>query len=312
MGNLQAEVGKTTPAWVLELQPVVVTDPAFTGWCFHHLSSVMGANHMPHTSGPTATAGPSPLEASLTKMAQVVERLAAGTTSITHPAQPKEGTATVYTKYQVAVIKGYCGLRDTGAIPTIWALFQTSKHTEDHRLNLEKRMREWSTLNGTEINHGVFFSKDTIDDIVKLRPNPGDGHPTLKTGERGVSILACLPRSQNDIEAIRIREQAAEDSKPNRTLAEALKLAALESRQPASGSLELKLNIATYLAKLWALFGKTCHLYQKVAQIHQLFRQPAVMAAKQAFTLLLCRQITWAIYEDSRQFFATRLHPEDF
>jgi hypothetical protein len=117
---------------------------------------------------------------------------------------------------------------------------------------------------------------------------------------------------QNEIEAIRIREQTAEDSKTNRTLAEALKLAALESRQPASGSLELKLNIATYLAKLWALFGETCHLYQKVAQIHQLFRQPAVMAAKQAFTPLLCRQITWAIYKDSRQFFATRLHPDDF
>ena len=36
------------------------------------------------------------------------------------------------------------------------------------------------------------------------------------------------------------------------------------------------------------------------------------MAAKHALTPLLCRQITWAIYEDSRQFFATRLHPDDF
>jgi hypothetical protein len=245
-------------------------------------------------------------------MAQVVERLASGAGSNATPAQQKDGTALIYTDYQVAVIKGYCGLRDTGAIPIIWALFQTSKHTEDHRLNLEKRMREWATMNGVEIDHGVFFSKETIEDIVKLRPNPGDGHPTLKTAERGVSILACLPRSQNEIEAIRIKEQAAEESKTNRTLAEALKLAATESRQPASGSLELKLNIATYLAKLWALFGETCHLYQKVAQIHHLFRQPAVMAAKQAFTPLLCRQITWAIYEDSRQFFSTRLHPDDF
>jgi hypothetical protein len=245
-------------------------------------------------------------------VAQVVERLATGTAAAATAAPQKETTATVYTEYQVAVIKGYCGLRDTGAIPVIWALFQTSKHTEDHRLNLEKRMREWSAIHGVEIDHGVFFSKETIDDIVKLRPNPGDGHPTLKTAERGVSILACLPRSQNEIEAIRIKEQAAEDSKANRTLAEALKLAATESRQPASGSLELKLNIATYLAKLWALFGETCHLYQKVSQIHQLFRQPAVMAAKHAFTPLLCRQITWAIYEDSRQFFSTRLHPDDF
>ena len=146
-----------------------------------------------------------------------------------------------------------------------------SKHTEDHRLNLEKKMREWSTIHGTDIDHGVFFSKETIEDIVKLRPNPGNGHPTLNTAEKGVSILACLPRTQNEIEALRLKEQAADDSKANRTLAEALKLANMESRQPATGSLELKLNIATYLAKLWALFGETCHLYQKVAQIHQLF-----------------------------------------
>jgi hypothetical protein len=312
MGNLQAEANRTASAWVLELQPVVATDQAFTEWCFHHLSSILGTSPAQHTQIPTTGAGPTPLETSITRMAQVVERLATGTAATTHPSQQKESTTTIYTDYQVAVIKGYCGLRDTGAIPIIWALFQTTKHTEDHRLNLEKKMREWSTLNGIEIDHGVFFSKETIEDIVKLRPNPGDGHPTLKTAERGVSILACLPRSQNEIETIRIREQAAEESKTNRTLAEALKLAAMDSRQPASGSLELKLNIATYLAKLWALFGETCHLYQKVAQIHQLFRQPAVMAAKHAFTPLLCRQITWAIYEDSRQFFATRLHPDDF
>jgi hypothetical protein len=181
MGNLQAEVGKTALAWVLELQPVVATDPAFTGWCFHHLSSVMGANQTPHTARPTATAGRSPLEASLTRMAQVVERLASGTTAITHPAPPKDGTATVYTEYQVAVIKGYCGLRDMGAIPTIWALFQTRKHTEDHWLNLKKRMQEWSTMHGTEIDHGVFFSKDTIDDIVAMA-KPGGWPPDIENG----------------------------------------------------------------------------------------------------------------------------------
>lgn len=167
-------------------------------------------------------------------------------------------------------------------------------------------------MDGIEIDHGVFFSKETIDDIVKLRPNPEDGHPMLKTAEKGVSIFACLPHTQVEIESLQMREQAAEDSKANRTLAEALKLSSMDSRQPAAGSLELKLNIATYLAKFWGLFGETCHLYQKILQIYNLFWQPAVMAAKHAFTPLLCRQITWAIYEDFRQFFAECLHPDDF
>ena len=40
--------------------------------------------------------------------------------------------------------------------------------------------------------------------------------------------------------------------------------------------------------------------------------KPEVLAAKQAFTPILCREITWAIYEDSRSFFNTRMHPDDF
>lgn len=76
---------------------------------------------------------------------------------------------------------------------------------------------------------------------------------------------------QIEIESLQIREQAAEDSKANKTLAEAIKMATMDSRQPVMGSLKLSLNIATYSAKLWPLFGKTCHLYQKVAQIYQLF-----------------------------------------
>ena len=75
-----------------------------------------------------------------------------------------------------------------------------------------------------------------------------------------------------------------------------------------SNCLELKVNIATYLAKLWVLFGEMCPLYQKVLQIYHLFCQPAVMATKYAFTPLLCCQITWTIY----QFFSTSLHPDDF
>ena len=85
-----------------------------------------------------------------------------------------------------------------------------------------------------------------------------------------------------------MKEQSAEESKLNWTQAEALELSTTESRQPARGCLERKLNIAMYLAKLWALFGEMCHLYQKVFQIHQLFCQPAVMAAKHAFTPSQC------------------------
>jgi hypothetical protein len=133
-----------------------------------------------------------------------------------------EAAPSLYTEYQVAVIKGHCGMRETASIPVIWALFQTTKHFKDHRLNLDKRMKEWLAQNGVEIDHGVFFAKDTIDNIVKVRPSPGDGHSTPKAAKNGVRILACLPRTQQDIESICLKEQAADESRQNQTLAEAL------------------------------------------------------------------------------------------
>jgi hypothetical protein len=104
----------------------------------------------------------------------------------------------------------------------------------------------------------------------------------------------------------------AENSKPNRTFAEAIKLSAAVSPSPASNALELKRNVTTYLVLLWVLFGKMCHLYQKVYRVYNILCLPAVMTAKHAYTALLCRQITWAMYDDSCNFFLTHLHPNDF
>jgi hypothetical protein len=107
-------------------------------------------------------------------------------------------------------------------------------------------------------------------------------------------------------------ENAAEESKTSRTFAEAIKLSSAVSCSPASNALELKLNVATHLSLLWAIFGEMCHLYQKVLHVYNILRLPTVMTAKHAYTVLLCRQITWAIYIDSHNFFLTRLHPNDF
>jgi hypothetical protein len=86
-------------------------------------------------------------------------------------------------------------------------------------------MREWSIKQGIEIDQSIFFAKDTIDDIVKVCPNQADGYTTLKLAEKGVSILACLPHSPDEIEAIRFQEQAAADSKESRLHEEAMILA---------------------------------------------------------------------------------------
>jgi hypothetical protein len=49
-----------------------------------------------------------------------------------------------------------------------------------------------------------------MEDIVKLRSNPGGATASLKTAERGPSILACLALLLGAIKTIRIKEKVAE------------------------------------------------------------------------------------------------------
>lgn len=62
-----------------------------------------------------------------------------------------------------------------------------------------------------------------------------------------------------DIEVLCIWEDAAEESKNNRTLSEAVKLGTAASQSLACNALKHKHNVATYLSLLWALFSETCH-----------------------------------------------------
>jgi hypothetical protein len=108
LGGLQVEVGKTMQAWVLNITPVVSTDPAFTEWCYHHISSIMG-DQAEVPMGPTGrehtAQGMSALELSLSRMADVVERLAMDMSTLTQMAQAKVAVSSLYMEHQVAMIK---------------------------------------------------------------------------------------------------------------------------------------------------------------------------------------------------------------
>ena len=53
-------------------------------------------------------------------------------------------------------------------------------------------------------------------------------------------------------------------------------------------------------------------MYKNLLDIYSLLNSKGVMQHKLKFTELLCRQITWAIYDDMRAYFSCRLMPEDF
>ena len=196
----------------LTMNPAINAAREFTRWCFDHMNTNLRMqNDNKHTAG---SAGSSDMDiaAALRDMSSNVKGVsqgqghgAADTTGGT-----KDNAIKPYSSYDMA-----CAVADKKQIPVIWGLFKTSKEVEDHRLNISKCMAVWAKENGIPIDQSIFFLKETIEDIVKLRPNPGGATASLKTAERGTSILACLMRFLGAIKSICIRETAAEESKPN-------------------------------------------------------------------------------------------------
>jgi hypothetical protein len=165
-----------------------------------------------------------------------------------------------------------------------WKLVKTTKETEDHRMkNLYRKMAEWSKKTGIDINRGIFFPKDTIDDIVKLRFNPVGISATLTTCKKGISNLLCLPRTAGEIEALKLFEQAVEETRAIRTLKEAERIAGPAKRDPPVNYQGLKLMVATYAALLWVLFGEKKSFVYSSSQDLQGFKSRRGVCNKGSF-----------------------------
>ena len=82
----------------------------------------------------------------------------------------------------------------------------------DHHLNLKKSMQLWSETLGYEIDEGVCYLKDTMDDLVKLQMVPGECVANLNAAEKGVSITACVPQTLVKIDKVQFEEKACQNS----------------------------------------------------------------------------------------------------
>jgi hypothetical protein len=186
-----------------------------------------------------------------------------------------------------------------------------TKDVDDHRVILKGEMDAFADKNKIELDSGLFYSKEAMDDMVRVRMNGTEGFPSLRSAERGCSIFADFPCPSDAIESLRLQEHAAEISQANHTFEQALKLAASDGRTPPETYMEMRLVIGTYAAKLWALWRSHCHHFQKVFAIYNTLLLPEVMAIKAAFTPKLIPEIIWAIFDDGRCFFNQRKSPED-
>ena len=81
---------------------------------------------------------------------------------------------------------------------------------------------------------------------------------------------------------------------------------------PAPDYMQLKLNIGTFCALLWALFEDHCNYYKELVKLHQILDREECFTIQDAYNREICAQITWAIIDDGRSFFGRNPVSTDF
>ena len=151
-------------------------------------------------------------------------------------------------------------------------------------------MEEWGHNYRTEIDN-IFFKQKTIEDIINLRFNPGEGIAQYRTCEQGISILVCRPRGITETERLRDVEHATEATRGTRTFKEASNLTTTKPRLPASTFHEVRRNIGTFCAFIHALCGSKCEYYLKLMDLKRIFDDSSTQTIKDAFNINVCRCI---------------------
>lgn len=219
--------------------------------------------------------------------------------------------ARAYTPFQLAKLKGFCCVYENAKIPPIWDYFTTTKDVDAHRAKLLGEMGTWARENDITITRGLYLEKSTMDEIVKLDFNPGAATAYFATAEKGMSILIVRPRKGNETADIRSKEQAMRLTERNYTLSDALGLTRKDPRPPASSYLELLRDVGTLCALTHALFGDLCDYFLNLFDLWTMLNSENVYAKSDQFSPLMVRQITWAVIEDSRQFFFKTMTEEE-
>ena len=205
--------------------------------------------------------------------------------------------------FQLAKLKGFCGVYANENIPPIWDYFCSTKEVDAHRTKLLEEMGSWARDNEITITMDLYFEKSTMDEIVKLEFNPGAATAYFATAEKGMSILIVRPRRGHETADIRSKEQAMQLTECNYILMDALGLAKKDPCPPASTYLELLHDVGTFCALIRTLFGDQCDYFQNLYDLWTMLNSEQVYAKLEQFNPQMVRQITWAILEESRQFF---------
>eukprot|EP00984_Skeletonema_dohrnii_P016549 scaffold7389_cov73-Skeletonema_dohrnii-CCMP3373.AAC.2 len=245
-----------------------------------------------------------------TTMQQVVKQGANQVTAL-QQGQALQKSGKFYDPVQVAYFKGQAHTTSVNNLPPILALIQGMTNKTSVRAHVVQQMQKWSTDKNIPIQPDLYLSNEVIDDLSKGDWNGHEMSLTFKRLERGLNPMVCIPRAHDETETLKDRDRAEDETAANRTMSERLGLLATDPRHPPQNFEEFKLFAATFAALCFVFTGDS-PLYRDVLAIRLVLNEAQVYAKRNYFTLVVCAQFTWAMCSYTRQYTATRVHPDDF
>ncbi len=125
-------------------------------------------------------------------------------------------------------------------------------------------------------------------------------------------MMVCRSVTAVEAEYQQGYEEAMDQTKGTWSLKELLKGNPGKVISPPQDYMQLKLNIGSYCALLWSIFGKRCDYYHKLLKLYRILDREECCTIQDAYTREICAQITWAIIDDGRSFFGKNPVASDF
>lgn len=327
----------TTSVLAVQMETAPTDDDEFLRW-IQRIDKTGGG----HTGPPPSRAASTPLvsvaapqtaavaapstDDMFKRMAESISKsFATAAASLQAPSHDVTGTGSEnggqkYDEFQMAVVMGFAHVDDIAGVPIIWALFQYSNKLDIHKDTLKRRMTEYAMTTTPDrpeqvtIDRSLYITDATMREIIAINFNPGGVSADADTADKGLSILVCRARTAAQRAEIKRYERTKDKSKRNwsKQEAEEDEVTAYDTGALPDDYNELLRCLGTYCALLHTLFGNKCVFYRNCYKLWTEMNSEVVCEKREKFTALFCRQIVWAILEESRAFFAQRLSVDDF
>jgi hypothetical protein len=209
-----------------------------------------------------------------------------------------EGATKPFSDILKGKIMGFCGTTKWSSVQQIWAEVEKVKSDEDLRALIQKHWRK-NEMNLNTMFYGVYWSEDLIKSIRKGTFTTANV-ATYRTSESALSMLALMPRTEEERIEIEQEYQRRKDAGKNVTTGD-LKAAARKPRMPPTRWEEVLMLLTTWALLLEMLFGERNQHLQGINAIRR--HLMSLAETKHCYNAAYFANVVWACVDDSVRYF---------